>query len=191
MNHLIMFRNSTEPLTSPPLPEGYSFSFFKGEEDILPWLECCKNGLISDDAGLNTFNYRITEHDCTVAEKDIFFLDYKNEHIGTATAIFHPDTKFGELHMVSIRTDFRGKGLGKFINAFAVKKLIDEGATCIYLLTGENRPVAVKSYFSAGFLPVNTEEGMESRWQSFLPSLGIEKTDMLNRDKSFYKTIKP
>lgn len=191
MSHLVMFRNSTTPLPQGSLPEGYSFSRFIGKDDIPAWLDCCKNGLLPDEAGEEAFDFRITNHECTVAKKDIIFLDFNGEHIGTATAIFHPDTKFGELHMVSVRSDFRGKGLVKFINAFAINKLIDEGATCIYLLTGENRKPAVKSYFSAGFLPVNTEDGMESRWKSFLPELGVSETDMLNRDKSFYKTIKP
>lgn len=191
MSHLVMFRNSTTPLTCESLPKGYSFTYFKGEEDIPAWLECCKNGLLPDEAGKEAFDFRITHHEFADAKKDIIFLDYNDEHIGTATAIFHPDTKFGELHMVSVRTESRGKGLVKLINAFAINKLIKEGATCIYLLTGENRRIAVKSYFSAGFLPVNTEDGMESRWKSFLPQLGISETDMLNLDKSFYKTIKP
>lgn len=189
MSHLIMFRNSTKPLECGKLPEGYSFSFYKGDEDLYPWLECCKNGLIADDADKSVFDYRITEHEGANALRDVFFLDYNGEHIATATAIFHPEVKFGELHMVAVRTDFRGKGLGKHINAFAINKLINEGAECVYLLTGENRPIAVKSYISAGFLPVNTENEMEKRWKSFLPELNIEKIDMLNRDKSFYKTI--
>lgn len=189
MSHLIMFRNSTKPLEWTEPPGGYSFSYYKGDEDLSSWLECCKNGLIADDADKAVFDFRITEHEGANALRDVFFLDYNGEHIATATAIFHPEVKFGELHMVSVRTDFRGKGLGKYINAFAINKLISEGAECVYLLTGENRPIAVKSYISAGFLPVNTEDGMEERWKSFLPKLGVEKTDMLNRDKSFYKTI--
>lgn len=51
------------PVPELLLPEGYSFSLYKDESDIQPWIECCKLGLVPDDADESSFRSRIFEHD--------------------------------------------------------------------------------------------------------------------------------
>lgn len=189
MKHLKMYFMRGTEIPSYTLPEGYSFSLYKGKEDITPWIECCKNGLVDDDADEKTFNRRITEHPFTVAQKDLFFLDFNGEHIGTFTVVYHSDDEIGEIHMVGIRTDFRGKGLVKYINAEAIRLLMDRGARYIYLVTMEWREGAVKSYLNAGFLPVEYDDGMPERWQAVIEKYGIDSVNMLNEDGTFYKTL--
>ena len=188
MSQLKMYyfpKGQVEELT---LPEGYSVSYYKDESDVMPWIECCKNGLVSDDAGQDEFNGRIYDHKDTSTD-DIIFIDYNGEHVGTITAIYHPEEKIGEVHMVGVRTDFRGKGLGKYLNNLALIKLADKNVRFIYLTTDDWRKAAVKSYLSSGFQPVQYDLGMQERWEKVLEEFNIDSVDMVYEDGTFYKKI--
>ena len=155
MRQLKMYWTAGTPIEELTLPEGYSFSnCTTSDEDVQAWIDCCKNGLVGDDAGRETFDDRITDHDDVNIETDVFFIDYNGEHVGTATAILHPDRNCGEVHMVGIKTEYRGKGLVKYLNNIAIKKLNAQGVKYIYLTTDEWRKGAVKSYLNSGFHPV-------------------------------------
>ena len=186
---LKMYRLSTTPFTELTLPEGYSYSNYRNESDKLAWVECCKDGLVADDADASVFDKRESAKPHINLEKDVFFLDYNGEHIGTCTAVHHTDNNEGELHMVGMKTEFRGKGLGKYLNNIAVKKLLADGADYIVLTTDEWRLGAVKSYLSSGFQPVKYDIGMVTRWEYTLTALGVDECVMLNDDRSVFGTI--
>lgn len=189
MAQLKMYWLKGTPVSEPELPEGFSLTNYKNEKDKTAWLECCKNGLISDDAQTDVFDTKILGVNDINPETDVFFLDFNGEHIGTVTAIFHPDGNFGQVHMVGIRTDFRGRGLGKIINNAAIKKLRSQGVDYIYLTTDEWRTSAVKSYFSAGYIPVEYDTGMKERWEQMITQFGIDSVNMVNEDCSFCRVL--
>ena len=189
MAQLKMYWLKGTPINEVPLPEGYSVSNYKTEADKLAWCECCKNGLVADDADENTFDDRITKDPSINIYDDVYFLDYNGEHIGTVTAYKFLDRNAGDMHMVGIRTDFRGKGLAKYLNIITTKKLSAMGVDRIELTTDEWRKGAVKSYLSGGFLPVEYDEGMEERWSAVLADYGIESVQMVNEDGTPYKVI--
>ncbi len=189
MAQLKMYWLPGTPINEVPLPEGYSVSNFRTDADRLAWCECCKNGLVADDADESTFYDRIESDPDINIYTDVFFLDYQGEHIGTVTAFRDKERNVGDMHMVGIKTEFRGKGLAKYLNFITQKKLAAEGVKYIFLTTDEWRKGAVKSYLSGGFLPVEYDEGMEERWRAVLREYGIPQVDMLNEDGTFYKTI--
>lgn len=189
MAQLKMYWLKGTEIKEQTLPEGYSVTNYKDEADKAAWVECCRDGLIGDDAGTEAFDLKIEQHSDINLLTDVFFLDYMGEHIATATAIFHPAENCGELHMVGMRSDFRGKGLAKYLNYTAVKKLDAQGVDYIYLTTDEWRKGAVKSYLGAGFVPVKYDEGMEARWRAVLTEYNIDTVGMVNEDCSLYKTI--
>lgn len=189
MSQLKMYWLSNSPVVQMKPEAGYSFSFYKNERDIMPWVECCKDGLLDDDANETDFISRIKNHKDININTDVIFLDYNGEHIGTITAVHHKDENIGEVHMVGIRKDFRGKGLSKMLNSAALNKLKNDGVRYIYLTTDEWRKSAVKSYLTAGFLPVEYDKGMKERWEKVLKEHSIPKCDMLCEDSSFFMTI--
>lgn len=172
-----------------PLPEGYSVSNYKCDEDMLAWCECCKNGLIGDDEGIQAFINTISSRDDINIYEDVFFLDYNGEHIGTVTAYVDKEDSAGDMHMVGIRKDFRGRGLAKYLNYITFNHLKDKNISYIFLTTDEWRKGAVKSYLNGGFLPVEYDEGMEERWCSVLDEYGIDSVQMLYEDATPYKVI--
>lgn len=189
MAQLKMYRPLNEPIDHFPLPEGYSFSCFKTDCDKLAWCECCKNGLIGDESDESTFYDRIGKDPHINAYDDVFFLDFNGEHIGTTTAFITDDKRIGDMHMVGIRTDFRGKGLSKYLCEITLRHLKEKGAEFVVLTTDEWRKGAVKSYLSAGFLPVEYDVGMQERWEKVLEEYRIDSVRMLNNDLTPFKTI--
>ena len=177
------------PIKPLELPEGYSFSHFDPAKDIHEWHNCILNGLcdgISDEQAYQ--NEIINFHDI-VPEEDIWFLDYNGEHIGTVTAFVYKESNIGDMHMVGIRTDFRGRGLAKYLSYITCKTLKAKGVRFISLTTGEGRKAALKSYLTAGFLPVEYDEGMQERWENVLAMYDMDSIQMLNEDGTPYKMI--
>ncbi len=191
MEQLKMYWMAGTPVETNLLPEGYSISNYKTEEDQLAWCECCKNGLIADDAGVKAFEDTIIARKDIRLDRDVFFLDYQGEHIGTVTAyVFHKDgLAIGDMHMVGIRTDFRGKGLAKYLAQITLGHLAAYGVHHIELTTDEWRKGAVKSYLRAGFHPVEYDVGMVDRWEAEMEVVGVDSVEMLNDDTTPFKTI--
>jgi len=172
-------RQKPEPVK---LPEGFTVVNYKDESDIPAWIEICKNGLVGEDATRKNFEDAILGCDDLVPEKDLFFIDYEGEHVATIAVIYHPDKNMGHVHMVSVRSDMRGKGLGNAINQIAVNKLYDDGCDYAFLTTDEWRKAAVKSYLSYGFQPVEYDEGMYDRWVAVMKEYGIKELEMLKEE---------
>ena len=172
------------PVPAVTLPPELKLTTYRHDcdEDKLAWAQICRNGLVADDAGTQAFDDRIIDTDDCVPETDCMFLDKDGEHIATITAIYHPEGNYGQVHMVAVRTDHRGEGLSKYLCAAALKKLDDAGAAYSYLTTDDWRVSAVKSYLTAGFVPVEYDEGMTERWQSLFTLLEIGKTPMVDEN---------
>ena len=171
------------------LPDGYTMENYAGEEDKQAWCECCRDGMLIDEMqGIQAFDDSMSDGIEVDLYNDVFFLKFKGEAIGTVTAFVRDDGN-GELHMVSIRPEYRGKGLSRYLNAMGKKRLQRAGAKYVYLTTDEFRKGAIKGYLSAGFLPVDNDEDMQDRWEHVLRDLDIDKTDMLKEDLSEKKTI--
>ena len=182
MAQLKMYWFPDTPIDAAPLPEGYTISKYQAEADKLAWVECCKNGLVGDDADEKAFDNSITDNENIDLADDVFFLDHNGEHIGTVTAFVIKERNVGDVHMVGIRTDYRGKGLSKFMLSAALNHLKNKGVKYALLTTDEWRKGAVKSYLTAGFLPVEYDEGMEERWAAVLEDYGIDNVEMVDED---------
>ena len=188
MAQLKMYWMAGTPIRHYELPEGYSVSNYKGREDKFPWIECCKNGLVGDDAGEGAFDGCMFTRKGLDVFKDVFFLDYHGEHVGTVTAFIHEEDGVGDMHMVGIRTDFRGKGLSKYLTQITLEHLTGR-VPFIELTTDDWRKPAVKGYIAGGFLPVEYDTGMEERWQALVDELDLGDVQMLNDDTTPYKTL--
>ncbi|MBQ6265009.1 MAG: GNAT family N-acetyltransferase [Clostridia bacterium] len=188
MAQLKMYRLAGMPFKEYELPEGYSISKYKTEKDKLDWVECCKNGLVADDADEKAFDEAITNNQDINIFNDVFFLDYNGEHIGTVTA-FVNEKNIGDMHMVGIRSDYRGRGLAKYLSLITIKEMEKRGVKYTLLTTDEWRKGAVKSYLSAGFLPVKYDRGMIPRWEAVLEEYGIDSVLMLRNNAKPFRLI--
>ncbi len=188
MSQLKMYWFTDLPFEELELPEGYSFSNYKDESDRKKWASCIWEDH-EGDIDEQRWKQEIIDFTDIVPEKDMWFLDYKGEHIGTATSFIFKETGIGDMHWVGIRKDFRGKGLSKYLSNIVQKALKERGAKYVSLTTSEERPAALKSYLTAGFLPVEYAEGMVKRWEDVLETYNIDHIQMLNEDATPFKVI--
>ncbi|MCQ2471484.1 MAG: GNAT family N-acetyltransferase [Clostridia bacterium] len=192
MAQLKMYWFTSNELEELTLPEGYSFSHFSEKNrdvDIHDWNECIRTWEESDETDEERFKQEIYDFKDIVPEEDVWFLDYNGEHIGTSTSFIMSENGHGDMHWVGIKKEFRGKGLSKYLTNIIMKTLKERGADFVSLTTGEGRPAAVKAYLTAGFLPVEYDEGMVERWEKVLKTYNIDKIQMLNEDGTPFKVI--
>ncbi|MEQ4203793.1 GNAT family N-acetyltransferase [Actinopolymorpha sp. B17G11] len=71
-----------------------------------------------------------------------------------------------EVGWIAAHPDHGGRGLGRVITAAAVARLLDVGATEIYLRTDDYRLPAIKAYLRLGFVPHLWADGMVERWRT-------------------------
>ncbi len=190
MAQLKMYWLPGTPIEKHELPEGYSISNYKSEADKMPWVECCKNGLVSDTADETQFDKSIlsrVEAGLNPYE-DVFFIDFNGEHVGTVTAFIHTSDNSGDMHMVGIRTDFRGYGLSKYLTQIMLEHLAGR-CKFIHLTTDDWRKPAIKGYLRGGFIPVIYDMWMERRWQSLATEFGIENLPTLKNDGTPFKIL--
>ena len=179
----------SEPIVGYDLPDGCSIGRYESEADKAAWVECCRGGMLIDEsAGIKAFDDSITAITEIDPYKDVFFLKYNGVIIGTATAFVGADGA-GDLHMVAIRADQRGKGLCRYILSAALCKLKKDGAEYTYLTTDGFRKSAIKSYLTSGFLPVDYDTDMKERWAKVIYELGINSVTMLDSDPSKKTTL--
>ena len=174
-DYLKMYRLPGTPAEHTPLPEGFSVSRYRGEQDIPGWVACCGDCL-SDD-----FSHQIFDNPHVVPERDVLFLDENGKHIGTATAYLESEHR-ARLHMVALRPDHRGKGFSKHLLTAALEKLKGEGDPMVTLLTEDARLEAIRLYLSMGFLPVMYTWAVQPRWEQVLENLRIDHVLSLNAD---------
>lgn len=178
------------------LPEGFSVTRFTSEDDIAAWVEICSDGLIDPATGFERFQCELINIDGPDPYRDTYFIEKDNEKIATYTVV--PDmwsTGMGYIHMVAVKSQYRGMGLGSFIADDSLSKLIDMGKEKIFLLTGDARLPAVITYLKAGFLPVNyiDEDGrdMLERWQKIADTLNLSNLGILDNEGNPVMIINP
>jgi len=82
----------------------------------------------------------------------------------------------GRIHWLVVHPDHRGKGLGFFLTALTVNRLIDIGYKTIFVGTNDEMLAAIKTYLKAGFVPNLFRQGMYRRWEKIYRMLNLEYT---------------
>ena len=140
------------------------FIFRKAEEDDLPKIVKL---LADDDLGSKREDYKVPlpmsyydafQNILQDKNQELIILENSNkEIIGTLQLTFIPYLTYrgglrAQIEAVRIHKKFRGKGLGKKIFKWAIKRSTDKGAHLVQLTTDKQRPDAIKFYKALGFI---------------------------------------
>ena len=122
--------------------------------------------LADDELGSKRENYKVplpnSYYDAfqnIVLDKnqELIILENSNkEIIGTLQLTFIPYLTYqgglrSQIEAVRVHKKFRGKGFGKKILKWAIKRSIDKGAHLVQLTTNKKRPDAIEFYKALGF----------------------------------------
>ncbi len=147
MSQLKLYKTLTEPCEFPSDLKGFEYRSYNGTvEDRAAWAEICKNGLVGDDADATRF-VEVIEGADGYKPENVFFITENGTPVATITALVQENGR-GWVHMVSVRKESRGKGLGAYLNQIALAALSKAGCTYVGLTTDEFRVPAVKSYLN-------------------------------------------
>lgn len=160
------------------------------EEDVAAWLAICKNGLLGPDAGTAEYRRYLLEWE-DYRMGDTFFATLDGEPVATMTAIVHPQNRQGYVHMVAAKPECRGRGVGGFLNRLACARFWERGCQSATLTTDDPRVPAIKSYLSAGFLPVDWDTDMTERWEKLLTALGRRNVEMVDESGKTVRYLLP
>lgn len=153
------------------LPEGFSLRTYR-EGDWKGWVDACSDGLGTADWSEKDFHEKMLAMEGLHPEGIFFVVDTDGQIAGTATGWLKPGT--GYVHMVGMRTDFRGRGLARPLNAAVLEYLLDKGCSRIVLDTDDFRIPAIKVYLALGFIPVLQDVDMRERWLAVMDVLGLK-----------------
>ena len=195
MSSLKMYNFSPKP-QGKTLPEGFTVTKYKSEEDIDAWVEICSDGLVSRDTARQRFIHELTEIDGPDPYRDTYFIEKDGEKIATYTVVPNMwSTGMGYIHMVACKSEYRGLGIGSFMADDSLKKFVEMGRDKVFLLTGDGRTAALSTYIKAGFQPVNYidyDDGkdMVERWQKIVNTLKIKELPLLDEDGNVVMILK-
>ena len=194
MSCLKMYNDNPRP-RGLTLPDGFSLCRFTDEQQIDEWLWICRDGLIAESCGKEKFYGELVVLDGPDPYRDTYFIvdTAKNLKIATFTVVPNMwSTGRGYIHMVAVRHEYRGLGLGSFIADYCLQLLVGMGKKKLFLLTGDARTAALATYIRAGFRPVNyiDEDGndMIARWQAIADTLHIPDLPIM-ADNGDFETV--
>ena len=172
-----------------PLCAGYHFRTIDDSNpaEIMAWAEVCSHGLGSPDPAEKQYYDCITKDPCIHSDKDVFFVvdDATDEVVATLTA-YVQSNGVGDIHMVAAKESVRGKKIGHAMLAHGLEHLAESGVYRAVLTTDDHRLAAVKSYLTAGFLPVYCDTDMIDRWTAVMDKLGWTERNFITPDGEPY-----
>lgn len=156
----LILRHELRDLSSPPLPDGYSFRFYRpGDEDAWLEIEQSAREFLSAEEGRQSWSRYFGGHEQELTQRMLFLLNPAGRPVATATAYFDAmDTQAGWLHWVAVRREEQGKGLSKPLVLRALSLLKEKGYPYACVPTQTTTWLAVKVYLDCGFFPLNRQE---------------------------------
>lgn len=171
---LEMVRPDLLQLPEIQLPPGYSLRHYQpGDEEA--WA-----GIMSEAFtpywGVERFRRLLLPHFGFRPERVIFVCS-DGKPIGAASAFRWPGVSRGRgyIHMVGVKKDHCGHGLGYWITVACLKRFKKEGLKSAMLQTEDYRIPAIKHYLELGFKPVLVNEDHREKWVGVLSQIGREE----------------
>lgn len=170
-----MIRRTVDDIPSHHLPPGFSFRAFQpGDEELWAELHTAAGQFPDIEAARARFANDFGESIDELGSRNFWVIeDASGRTVANATAWRDPDfmgESFGQLHWVSVRPEFEGRGLGRALVARCLRRLA-ESHTKAYLKTKAFRMRAIWIYLDFGFEPLIMELTCPEAWRHLADTL--------------------
>lgn len=168
---LVLLQPDLAALPEPVLHDGYRLRHYR-EGDGPAWV-----AVINDSFGRvdppDYWHQRMGHDEAFRPERVWFVTAAADLPVGTASAWVHEKYGLtsGVLHMVGVRTDHAGHGLGRAVCLAALGQMKREGRPRAFLSTDDFRLPAIRTYLRLGFEPFLVHENQRERWRRVLAQL--------------------
>lgn len=159
-HELIMTLDNLDDVCSYPLPQGYKFVFWDGEDCICDWMRIhLRTGEFASEKEAETiFHLYYDKIDGELASRCFFIVD--SDGVKVATATVSPADEHGykcALDWLGVSAAAQGKGLGKPLIVRSVELAKELGYDRMILHTQTHTWLAAKLYLDLGFKPFVTD----------------------------------
>ena len=153
----LFMERTLEELPDVPLPEGYSFVFYRpGDRDSWINIEISAREFATFQGGMTSWNLYFGPREAELENRMVFIKGKNGRRAATATALYDIEGRDcdGWLHWVAVHRDYQGKGLSKPLISHTLRVLRDLGYSNVRLSTQTTSWLACKIYLDMGFAPV-------------------------------------
>ncbi len=171
---LEMLRPDLEGIPEIRLPLGYGLRHFQpGDEQA--WGEIMSEAF-TPYWSAHRFRALFLPHFGFRPER-VLFLCFRGLPVGSASAFQWPGVsrECGYIHMLGIKKDHCGQGLGYWLTVACLQRFKQEGFKNAMLQTEDYRIPAIKHYLMLGFGPVLVAEDQRTKWVSIISRVGGEE----------------
>lgn len=172
MKQLVMkWKNDNGAAVMPAFPVGVTLkNWSEVDNAVQKWLDIVSCGLtekLEDEEYYKKCNYAYKNY----RPEDCWFFLLNGKEVATVTLIYDNEILDGYVHMVAVKDEARGSGLGNLLGAYATYLLKINGMRTAYLTTDDWRIPAIKTYLKSGFYPVTDGEDFKCRWKKIYDSI--------------------
>lgn len=167
---LEMRRSDLDGLPSVALPSPYRLRTYRlGDESA--YAAIMNTGIGKDWTAESVRSFLIDRPQFD--PRNLFFVTFDGEPVGTACAwrLDPNERRVGYLHMVCVRPEHRGHGLGYWLTVQVLHRFKELGFSSAMLRTDDFRLAAIRQYLRLGFRPECTDPSHPDRWATVLASL--------------------
>jgi len=169
MSQLLMEKRDLDDVPEPALADGYVLRNYRAgdEAGLSQTYTAAFLGCETEEE----VRARMVAHACFSPAR-LFVLENEAHVVGTAAAWLEAtDPGAGYLHMLGVKPEHRGKGLGKVLAVATIHYTRNEGFTRQRLLTDDWRVTALRLYLDLGYDPVYKDDTHPQRWGAIAEKL--------------------
>ena len=173
MEQLIMrWTNDGREAAFPSLPGNLTVeTICDRESGIDEWLDIVRHDLAWEPVTHEFYRKCMVAHP-GYEERLCFLFCLDGKAAATICVICDREKAEGYIHMVGSKPEYRGRGIGNLMNAYAAAVLKNEGMKTAYLTTDDWRIPAIKSYLRANFVPDESTDDFKERWTKIRKQIG-------------------
>lgn len=174
---LAMINDNILPCPLVPLPNGYTFRFFRPDDTEI-WAQIVSQAgeFPTLEAAAARFSNEFTDHESQLRTRCLVLEADDNQPIGTAMGWYNKDFRdghYGRLHWVSIIPPYQGKGLARPLVTHTIH-LMKPYHIKAYLTTQTTSYKGIKIYLDYGFRPLIQKKDCLEGWRIVEETLNME-----------------
>lgn len=147
---VLMIRSAKEPVSACQMPSGYAVRTLAGENEIEAYVNLHQTAFESKNMTVD-WRLRTLHHPGYRNDLDLVVIAPNGQMVAFCICWLNVEGNIGQIEPLGVHDDFRNLGLGRAILAEGIHRLIQSGATRLFVETDRFRNAAFALYESAGF----------------------------------------
>ena len=147
---VLMTRSAKTHVSACPMPSGFAVRPLAGEQEIEAYVKLHQTAFESKNMTAD-WRLRTLHHPGYRNDLDLVVIAPNGQMVAFCICWLNMEASIGQIEPLGVHDDFRHLGLGRAILAEGIHRLVQSGATRLFVETDSYRNAAFALYESAGF----------------------------------------